>query len=592
MVNSVLLVRFANSDSNSIGYLVAPSTSSSYLLLCDARNKDLSFCENSLVFVRYQVRTVDGHLIPVETLCYTGAVKLENPYNQTVLSRVILSNFGNEMNDDGDGDQKYIEVFPIAAINLNTGEPIAIGVPPSQSRFYFVNNDQLENYYRSQRTTFKFGYLSGTDVAIGLDIRHFGSGDKGWGDARMMGIAGRTGSGKTVLVGSLISAYATHQQMGILIVDPQGQFSSTDSSGRYTGELGKNPNIWSWKLGLALAKAGRSQDISLISASQVNFGNDLDTFIFLLSKYKFWEAIKPGIKRDKVTIAETDLIAYLENCLQSTNLAQLKWSNALFDTVVDLIANTYRSPDAERDFMLHREMNPNPPSKKAGNLWNYILSFFDPQQHPYSMEKIVADVLIGRKIVIFNADNLDEDIKDLYYLKLFSSLKVKAQRIYHQALASGTQSDVNALLVLDEAQRIIPEYAESDMKVQILTVIRDAINTSRKLGIGWIFATQSVTNIDKRIWAQLGTKFIGYGFGTGADKECLLEICGRDTAVLNRYMRMPMPLQTGKYWFMVQGELIGVGNGNQCLFIDAFPSQSSLFDFNSYLFNTAIDPVS
>jgi len=530
----------------------------------------------------------DGQIVPAEVLCCTGEIKLENPFNQTPLHHVTLASFGREMEYDSNyqSDQKYIEVFPIASLNLTTGEHIPIGVPPSNSKFFFVEDSQLERYYRSQSTTFKVGYLSGTDVTIGLDIRHFGSGEKGWGDARMMGIAGRTGSGKTVIVGTLIGAYATHPELGILIIDPQGQFSSTDGNGVYVGELGKDPSKWSWQLSQAFTKAGRMNDVYIVNTSEIGFGNDLETFQFLLRKHKFWEAIKGGIKSEKVEIAEERLMHHLKIELSShqNSLCKMQWNQQLFNTIVDIIASTYSNADKVRDDILAREQGSCPPSEKGEEVWTHVLSYFNPHLRPMSMDKIIHDVLVERRIVILNIDREDDDMKELYYLKLFSSLKLKAQRIYRQALAAGQQSDVNALFVLDEAQRIIPEHPETEMKKKIVGVIRDSINTSRKLGTGWIFATQSVTNIDKGIWGQLGTKFIGYGFGTGADKDRLSEICGKDTSILNRYGRMPMPLQTGKYWFMVQGEMIGIGNGNQCLFIDAFSSQAEIFRHNAHLF--------
>jgi len=563
----------------SIGYLVTPSSSSEYLVLCDERQKDLSFSENSLVYVRYKARVSSGKVIEVETLGYTGELRLENPYSQTPIDRVALAHHGDEI--DGDGvDQKYLKVYPLATINLENGQPLPIGLPPSRSRFYFVEEAQLENYYRSRETTYKFGYLSGTNVPIGLDVRHFGQGDKGWGDARMIGVAGRTGSGKTVVVAGLVGAYAIHQELGILIVDPQGQFGSLDRWGQYVGELGKNPQKWSWKMSAAFAQAQRLGDVTVVKSSEINLGNDIQTFLALLRKQKFWESLRGGIKSDKIDLAETQLLRFLDEKKQAKKpLTDLKWSENLFDLIVDIVTAGYRDQDEQKNLIYTRTGA----SDRAGEIWDAVLSYFDPEKRPYSMDNLVRKVLVGRKIVILDIDEPEDDMKQLFQWKLFSALKLQAQRIYYDALSKGQQSNVNALIVVDEAQRIIPEFPEGELQKNTLSVVKDAINTGRKLGIGWIFATQSVTNIDKGIWGQMGTKIVGYGFGTGADRERLMEICGNDREVLNRYLRMPMPLQTGTYWFLVQGELVGLGNGNQSLFVDCFPTQADTLNHNRHL---------
>jgi hypothetical protein len=569
---------------NAVGYLVTPSSSMDYLLLCSDQYRDLSFSENSLLYAHYPLRGWDGSLFKAEVLVYTGEMRLENPYNQNALDRGILSTYGDEFERRICTDQKYIRATPIACINLDSGEHISIGIPPSETCFYFVDSQQLNSYYRSPQTTFKFGFLSGTEIEIGLDIRHFGTGIYGWGDARMMLVAGRTGSGKTVLVGCLLGAYSVHKDLGILILDPQGQFSNLDSNGNYVGELGKNPSKWSWKVSEILKRAGRINDVLVIKSSQINFGDDIKTFLFLLKRYKFWDFLRPGIRGEKIEMAEIELANYLDNLKQSkVKIASLKWNDALFNSLVEMITIGYRDQDEQKRMIYDKEQGVNPPSKKAGVHWNKVISYFDPTYRPYSLEKVIQQVLIGKKIVIISTENEDDEMRDIYHTKLFSSLRRKAQKIYYDSLSKGTTTNVNALIIIDEAQRIIPEYPENDTQKQIVEIVKDSINTGRKLGIGWLFATQSVTNIDKRIWSQIGTKFIGYGFGTGADRERLAEISA-DKNIINRYHRMPMPLQTGKYWFMVQGELVGIGNGNQCLFIDSFSSQSNIFKFNPHLF--------
>ena len=63
-----------------------------------------------------------------------------------------------------------------------------------------------------------------------LWFKHFDTGADGAGEAYHLGIFGKTGSGKSVLAKMIMLAYARYEKMGILVIDPQGEFSQ-DASG-------------------------------------------------------------------------------------------------------------------------------------------------------------------------------------------------------------------------------------------------------------------------------------------------------------------------------------------------------------------------
>jgi hypothetical protein len=66
-------------------------------------------------------------------------------------------------------------------------------------------------------------------------FKHFGSGPGGAGEAYHLGVFGKTGSGKSGLAKMLMLAYARHPQLGILIIDPAGEFS-LELTGTEVGE--------------------------------------------------------------------------------------------------------------------------------------------------------------------------------------------------------------------------------------------------------------------------------------------------------------------------------------------------------------------
>ena len=69
------------------------------------------------------------------------------------------------------------------------------------------------------------GTAYGSTVKMPMWFKHFGRGSQGAGEAYHIGIFGKTGSGKSVLAKMIMTAYSKHTQMGIFVLDPQGEFA-------------------------------------------------------------------------------------------------------------------------------------------------------------------------------------------------------------------------------------------------------------------------------------------------------------------------------------------------------------------------------
>lgn len=192
-------------------------------------------------------------------------------------------------------NRQYVAVVPLAVRDVRTGELVGDWVlPPSGTPFYEVEAEQAGTYYQ-RSSLFMAGWVMGTRVPLGIDIRDFG--ESGWGDARLVGVAGRSGSGKSVLAATLAGAYAGQRDLGILLIDPQGQFSSSDEFGRYAGEMGKAPQKWSWRLSRMFELANRMSDVVVAGWDEVRLDEaDTDTFLELLDYYKFWPTLRPGVR--------------------------------------------------------------------------------------------------------------------------------------------------------------------------------------------------------------------------------------------------------------------------------------------------------
>src|SRR5438045_4986727 len=80
---------------------------------------------------------------------------------------------------------------------------------------------------RSETGYAYLGHFYGTDdVPAPVFVNHFGDADQqGFGEAYMGGCFGPAGSGKSVIAATLTALFAHNPQMGILILDPQSEFT-------------------------------------------------------------------------------------------------------------------------------------------------------------------------------------------------------------------------------------------------------------------------------------------------------------------------------------------------------------------------------
>jgi hypothetical protein len=410
-------------------------------------------------------------------------------------------------------------------------------------------------------------------------LKHFGQGDDGWGDAHMLGVFGATGSGKSVMVATIIAGFAARKEMGMLIVDPQSQFSGF--------ELGKQPDKWSWRLDTILGHAGRSNDVRVVKIDDISLETPT-LYASLLDKFDFFEALGVvGANNKQRTIEE--VVNYLKEWLaqeSDRSLGSYMWTNELLSDLYNLGASTYTKPSERRKQM--EEAHESTPFKleKVKRVWNKVREMF---QREHKLGDILDDVLINHQIIILDV-NADESLKDLYCAEIMAGIKRTAEMIYRikqnqpwkgDQAKKYKQANTNALIVIDEAHRFAPQSADSGSdKERMLLTLTDAIKTTRKLGVGWLYATQSIANFNKDIFRQILTKVLGVGIGTGADDDHLESAFNKDKDLIERYRSLPLPNTTGVYPYAIIGELVALGNGSRALFVSATKTQSELIKLN------------
>lgn len=98
---------------------------------------------------------------------------------------------------------------------------------------------------------------------------------------------------------------------------------------------------------------------------------------------------------------------------------------------------------------------------------------------------------------------------------------------------------------------------------------------------GFMFITQTITEIQKEIFRQLHFRIYGVGLGIGADADHIIGKEGQDAYDL--YRSLPDPRLSGTFSFMVAGILIALGSSGRPMVIEGFSSADKLLAENLHI---------
>jgi hypothetical protein len=102
----------------------------------------------------------------------------------------------------------------------------------------------------------------------------------------------------------------------------------------------------------------------------------------------------------------------------------------------------------------------------------------------------------------------------------------------------------------------------------------DAVRTTRKYGLGWLFISTSLSSIHRDILQQLRIIFFGFGLSLGNDLVTLRELVSDEKAIdLYRTFTDPASsfnTKTRKYSFMTQGPVSPLSFSGSPFFFNAF----------------------
>ena len=166
----------------------------------------------------------------------------------------------------------------------------------------------------------------------------------------------------------------------------------------------------------------------------------------------------------------------------------------------------------------------------------------------------------------------DDKIKPLLIDRFLDALIREAEGAYQG------EKSLNTLVVLDEAHRLAPqERTRNERAERIKLNLVDAVRTTRKYGLGWMFLSQTLSSLNSEIVQQLRISFFGFGLSMGTEYQKLRELVGGQRESISLYQRFRDPQSafdaaSREYSFMTIGPVSPLSFSGTPLFLSAFNS--------------------
>lgn len=500
------------------------------------------------------------------------------------------------------GDITLGKLQIIGAYRIENGsdfKKLTLPVPPGSGiTIGRVSGDIIR---RIMQGDFGYGYLGmfyGTsNVPAPVYVRHFGDfKDKGSGEAYMGGVFGPSGSGKSVIAASLIALWAVNPLMGILILDPASEFS---------GNLfarGTQFHFDFHKILTHFSKGRFDSARDVINLDQLQL-EGCDIFVRVLHEKGFFTKI--GLSSKKAEESIEHVAGMLEGLVDTKEWkSTMSWDEINSLNVVDPTSKNQADKKSEitfRELFLRSAAS----SYAARGRADYIAEYNNQWDiHADALEKIWEQTVVffkdfdgaGKKrirlleliegalskgeirILDLNPEKVNMSQQFKVYLMDFVFKKLRhLSHYYYSKNKTG-----NCLIVLDEAGRFIPQAAENDDKVKSLSkTLSDSVKELRKMRCGFMFITQTISEIQKDIFRNLHYRVYGVGLAVGADAEHMRAKEG-DSA-FDVYKTLPDPRLSGTYSFMVAGILLALGSTGKPMIIEGFSSGEHLIEENQGL---------
>lgn len=546
-------------------------------------------------------------------------VALRNVWHEDPTMRSLIRQRGRIDAVSGRQDTHQGEMTVSAVFSGGTKgyKPSILGTVPATGTPIQLVDDQMLNEllspYRQQ--LFYLGNVYGSAPKLPLWFKHFGSGSDGAGEAYHIGIFGKTGSGKSVLAKMVLTAYARYPQMGLLVIDPQGEFAK-DMRGESSGEF-------------ALPM---KQIFEKLKKDRIIFGvKDLvldrwELFAQILYESPFFEQLSMTKGENRQLAAQT-----LADRLQRAKVAlKSLHERSSFDQAWQLLGKEeiqkvfYRSDGSRLRF---QQMYKDVDIDRFYGYWQEAAELFrENRPGARKVESILAELFNlqreRRPLVVLDlsvdqatsssrnvltplplfagnegggetddtsSENesaailWNETIQALVIKRLLDGIRIMAEYSYKQG------QGLNTLVLIDEAHRLAPreDPATPELK-SVRSIFIDAVRTTRKYGLGWMFISQTLSSLHREIVEQLRIFFFGFGLGMGTEFKALSELVGGRGNAIDLYQLFRDPhssfdIASREYSFMTIGPVSPLSFAGTPLFLNSFNTVKDFMDANNLL---------
>lgn len=568
------------STSERIGTIGSPSSTSELSLdiLSTAVGKKLV---GELALFRF---SQDGK--PHYALGQITEVQLKNIWLEDPTMRSLARQRGqvNPVSGQQDTHLGNMTVSAVFSDDGNRYEPSILGTVPATGTFIHLATDQILDRLLKQYIDqiFYLGYVYGSTPKLPLWFKHFGTGPHGAGEAYHIGIFGKTGSGKSVLAKMILLAYARYPDMAIFVIDPQGEFSK-DARGELRAE--------GFPLNLSSVLSSLNKEVITKSVGELVLDR-WDLFSEILYESPFFERLSIP-KGENRRIASEILAERLQRAnITLQNLYQRESFNRAWQILGDenIQRQFYRSEQSRERFnAVYREANQD---DFFNNYWSQIAKLFNRGRgDAISVDSLIQQTFdlnrTRRPVVVIDLSRematelfWNDTIQALVIKRLLDGLTYSAERAYRE------NRFLNTLVILDEAHRLAPrEKIENEKQESVRLSLLDAVRTTRKYGLGWMFISQTLSSLHREIIGQLRIFFFGFGLALGTEFMSLKEIVGGDPNALKLYQSFRDPhssfdITSRQYAFMTIGPVSPLSFAGTPLFFSAFNTPEELLRVN------------
>lgn len=454
-------------------------------------------------------------------------------------------------------------------------EPSILGtIPSTGTSIKLLNEDIMNALLKNYKDElFYLGRAYGTNVKMPMWFKHFGTGDSGVGEAYHIGIFGKTGSGKSVLAKMMMLGYAKHKEMSIFVLDPQGEFARDARGDTIIKKI-------------LIEKLNRKIEVYDLH-NLVLTGWDL--FKKILVNSGFFEKLGIYHETNKMQAADEVERALRSSRAQTSLTGEVgrqippykAYEREAFDRVWEALGNDtvqsriYTSRDTrERLRSTYETSDP----EEFYDLWKKVANLFKFEGRTNAVKIIdlvkKIDNTDGSIVTIdLSESEVPEDmlwndsIKLIVIGEFLDKLTQEAESKYK------ANTLLNCLVIIDEAHRLAPrEKTENEDLEKVKASLKDAIRTTRKYGLGWMFISQTLSSLDKEIINQIRIYVFGFGLGWGLERQALREIIGGAEEDIRLYQRFRDPqssLGRREYPFMTIGPISPLSFSGTPLFFTA-----------------------